>query len=210
MWKSKPKNFVAIIVKSITYNEEESAAALRKLVWWRTYLEALSYASQMLKVVMAEILQPQWQIDKCCNIDKQNILVTRKKKQQLWSLLTTKDLFPIYASGFQRLCWNQGRRICWSWFLVYTLAKEFSCGAAGYREREQATCLSSLQLPAGSSSSRPGMNEEAFGAQGSEQMGSLNPGARSPCIPIVTRHGRMHVMELDKEFVDKLWHIRIL
>jgi len=67
-----------------------------------------------------------------------------------------------------------------------------------------------LQLPTGSSSSRPGMNEEAFGAHGSEQMGSLNPGARSPCIPIVTRHGRMHVMELDKEFVDKLWHIRIL
>jgi hypothetical protein len=32
LWKSKPKNFVAIIVKSITYNEEESAAALRKLV----------------------------------------------------------------------------------------------------------------------------------------------------------------------------------
>lgn len=122
LWKSKPKNFVAIIVKSITYNEEESAAALKKLVWWRTYLEALLYASQMLKVDMAEILQPQWQIDKCCNIDKQNILVT-KKKMQLWSLLMTKNLFPIYASGFQRLCWNQGRRICWSWFIVYTLAK---------------------------------------------------------------------------------------
>jgi hypothetical protein len=103
---------------------------LRKLVWWRTYLEALSYASRMLKVVMAEILQPQWQIDKCCNIDKQNILVT-KKKQQLWRLLMKKNLFPIYASGFRRLCWNQGRRICWSWFIVYTLAKEFSCDAAG-------------------------------------------------------------------------------
>ncbi len=68
----------------------------------------------------------------------------------------------------------------------------------------------STNPPIVNAASRPGMHDEAFRAQGSEQVGSLITSTWSKMIPPEFGHGRMLEMNLHEKLVDDVSHLRIL
>jgi hypothetical protein len=63
-----------------------------------------------------------WQAEYTCN---------KEEEAAALKLAYDKEPLPYLCFWISKVTLNQGRRICWSWFIVYTLAKEFSCDAAG-------------------------------------------------------------------------------
>ncbi len=68
----------------------------------------------------------------------------------------------------------------------------------------------STNPPIVNAASRPGMHDEAFRAQGSQQVGSLITSTWSKTIPPECGHGRMLEMNLHEKLVDDVSHLRIL